>query len=117
MLAPNVAIVGGDHVWTVVGTPIQFTGRAEQSPTLLGRDVWVGRGVILRRGVSVGDGAVIGAGAVVTGDVPEYEVWVGNPARRLRARFSPAERLRHRERLDSGNIAPNFATPLDSAND
>lgn len=32
----------------------------------------------------IGDGAIIGAGSVVTKDVPAGEVWVGNPARKLR---------------------------------
>ena len=34
--------------------------------------------------ITIGRGAVIGAGSVVTKDVPPHEIWVGNPARRLR---------------------------------
>ena len=28
----------------------------------------------------IGKGAVIGAGSVVTKDIPEFEIWAGNPA-------------------------------------
>lgn len=35
-------------------------------------------------GVSIGKNAVIGAGSVVTKDIPEGEIWTGNPARKLR---------------------------------
>lgn len=31
----------------------------------------------------IGEGAVIGAGAVVTKNVPPYEVWGGNPAKKI----------------------------------
>jgi len=31
-------------------------------------------------GVIIGEGALIGAGSVVTKNVPDGEVWVGNPA-------------------------------------
>ena len=34
----------------------------------------------------IGEGAVVGAGFVVTKDIPDYEVWAGNPARFIRKR-------------------------------
>ena len=111
MLAPKVAIVGGDHVWDVVGTPIQFTGRPEQLPTVIGRDAWIGYGAIVSRGVSIGEGSIVGAGSVVTRDVPPYEIWAGVPARKLRDRFTPEERAKHRAALDRGGIPPRFAEP------
>lgn len=36
---------------------------------------------IILKGVTVGRRAVVGAGSVVTKDVPDDEVWAGNPAR------------------------------------
>lgn len=55
--------------------------------TIIGNDVWIGYGVMIKSGVSIGNGAVIGMGSVVTKDVPAYEIWAGNPARRIRERF------------------------------
>ena len=104
MLAPRVAIVGGDHIWDVVGTPIQFTGRPPQEPTSIGRDVWIGYGAIISRGVTIGEGAVIAAGAVVTKDVPPFEVWAGVPARKLRDRFDADAQRAHRAALDTGSF-------------
>jgi maltose O-acetyltransferase len=37
-------------------------------------------------GVIVGEGAIILAGSVVTHNIPSYEVWGGNPARKVRMR-------------------------------
>lgn len=54
---------------------------------VIGRKVRIGMGAILRNRVRIGDGAVVGAGAIVTKDVPPHEVWVGNPARKLRNAF------------------------------
>jgi len=50
----------------------------------LGRNVKVGQGVTFKPFVNVGDGARIGMGAVVICDVPAGDIWVGNPARKLR---------------------------------
>ena len=50
----------------------------------IGECVLVGAGACIREGVTIGDGATVGMGAVVLRDVPAGEVWVGNPARRLR---------------------------------
>jgi acetyltransferase-like isoleucine patch superfamily enzyme len=50
----------------------------------VGRDVFIGVNAIILGGVRViGIGAVIGAGAVVTKPVPNFEVWAGNPARKI----------------------------------
>jgi phosphonate metabolism protein (transferase hexapeptide repeat family) len=54
----------------------------------IGHDTWIGHGAIVLPGRRVGTGSVIGAGAVVTKDVPEFEIWAGNPAKLIRRRFS-----------------------------
>jgi sugar O-acyltransferase (sialic acid O-acetyltransferase NeuD family) len=51
----------------------------------LGRGVYVASGALVREGTTVGDWSLIGMGSGVLGDVPPGEVWVGSPARRLRA--------------------------------
>ncbi|NLO11365.1 MAG: UDP-3-O-(3-hydroxymyristoyl)glucosamine N-acyltransferase [Candidatus Cloacimonetes bacterium] len=54
--------------------------------TTIGANVWIGPNVCFRGHQHIGKSALIGAGAVVIGDVPDGEVWVGNPARYLRDR-------------------------------
>ena len=55
--------------------------------TTIGHDVWIGECAIIKAGITIGNGAVIGMGSVVTKDVPAYEIWAGNPARKIRDRF------------------------------
>jgi acetyltransferase-like isoleucine patch superfamily enzyme len=94
---------------TVPGTPMIFSGRPEQPPTVIGDDAWIGVGAVVMQGRSIGRGAVIGANAVVTKDVPAYEVWVGIPARKVGERFpDPADRRRHDAMLDGPLVVPNW---------
>ena len=58
-------------------------------PVTIGHDVWIGHGAIVLPGRTIGNGAVIAAGSVVTKDVPAYQIMAGNPARVIRARFTP----------------------------
>ncbi len=52
--------------------------------TLVKRGAVIGSNATILPGLTIGENAVVGAGAVVTKDVPPNEVWVGNPARKLR---------------------------------
>jgi len=55
---------------------------------IIGEDVWIGSNCVILSGVSVGRGSIIGAGSIVTKDVSPYSVVVGNPARKIKKRFS-----------------------------
>lgn len=54
---------------------------------VISSDVWIGAGVTVLSGITIGVGAVVGAGSVVTHDIPPYEIWAGNPAKKIRNRF------------------------------
>lgn len=58
-LAAGVRLAGGVHV---------------------GEGAYLGSGALVREGVRIGAGAVVGLGAVVLRDIPDGQVWVGNPA-------------------------------------
>lgn len=52
--------------------------------TLVKKGAVIGANATILSGVTIGENAVIGAGAVVTKDIPPGEIWVGNPARKLK---------------------------------
>ena len=70
-----------------VGTTFAEFDSAKDLKIDIGADVWIGAGATIKSGVTIGVGAVIGAASVVTHDVPPYEVWAGNPARKIKDRF------------------------------
>lgn len=63
--------------------------------TIIGNDVWLGDSARVMPGAKIGSGVIVGASSVVTGEVPDYAIVAGNPARIVRMRFSPdlVERL------------------------
>ena len=65
-----------DCAWVTAGAT--FSGRVH-----VGRNCYIGTNSTIVNGVSIGDQSLIGAGALILRDVPEREVWVGNPGRRL----------------------------------
>lgn len=54
--------------------------------TSIGDGCWIGANCIIRQGLHIGKGAVIGAGSVVLKNVPDGEIWAGNPAKMIKAR-------------------------------
>lgn len=50
------------------------------------KGAYLGMNTLVVKPVTIGEGAVVGAGSVVTKDIPDYEVWAGNPAKFIRKR-------------------------------
>jgi acetyltransferase-like isoleucine patch superfamily enzyme len=53
---------------------------------IIGSDVWIGTGVTVLKGVTIGNGSVVGANSVVNKNIPDYQIWAGNPAKFIRER-------------------------------
>jgi len=64
------------------------------SPTLVRFGAALGANSTILPGVSIGRWAMVGSGSVVTHDVADYELVVGNPARRLGSACPCGEPLR-----------------------
>jgi len=73
-----------------IGPNTTFTNdkypRSKQRPetfqtTTIKRGASIGANATILGGVTIGEWAMVGAGSVVTRDVPDGELWVGNPAR------------------------------------
>jgi galactoside O-acetyltransferase len=56
-------------------------GCVNNSPIVIGDNVWIGFQAAILKGVTVGEGAIIAAKAVVTKNVPAWSIVAGNPAR------------------------------------
>lgn len=51
------------------------------APVLIKHDAFIGARSIICKGVTVGENSIIATGSVVVKDVPNNEVWGGNPAK------------------------------------
>lgn len=87
MIGQELLVYTQNHSMDRTDIPMQEQGMSKVKPVTIGNDVWIGSRVTILPGVRIGNGAVIGAGAVVTKDVPDYEVWGGNPAKFLKSRI------------------------------
>lgn len=99
-IADNVRIGSVNHPINWISTsPVFYKGkdsvkkkfseheRPKDQEVIIGNDVWIGANVLIKQGVRVGDGAIIGMGSVVTKDIPNYQIFAGNPAKFIRDRF------------------------------
>lgn len=113
MIAPEIAILGGDHNYDVVGKPIIFSGRPSETPsTTIESDVWIGYRVTVIAGVTIGRGAVIASGSVVTKDVEPYAIVAGVPAKKVRERFTKSESIKeHDDMLLLPAFSGEYAIP------
>ncbi|MCX7704820.1 MAG: acyltransferase [bacterium] len=84
-IGPGVIILTSEHDASNIDIPVCFEPlKLERVIIKDGADI--GAGSIILPGIIIGKGAIIGAGSVVTHDVPDYEIWIGVPARKLKTR-------------------------------
>jgi len=83
LIAHGVVIAGSafavpPDASTVVGDDSRVESQRE---VRIGDDAWIGTGAVVLGGSTVGNGAIVGAAAVIHGEVPDYAIAAGNPAR------------------------------------
>lgn len=96
----------GDNVWITDGCHLlchdasvimlnirDATHLDRVAPITLRDHVFLGNGTIILPGITVGSHVIIGAGSVVTRNIPDGEVWAGNPAHHICTTESYKKRL------------------------
>lgn len=97
---------GPSCVFTNVINPrSQIIRHSQYQRTLVRRGVSIGANATIVCGATIGRYAFIGAGAVVRGDVPDYALMLGVPAKRK------AWMSRHGHRLDKRDAEGNLVCP------
>lgn len=90
----------GDNVIVGVGSQIRDTDNhslnpldrlngldwmnKKTSPILIKDNVFIGAYSFILKGVTIGENSIVGAGSVVTKNIPDNEIWAGNPAQFIR---------------------------------
>jgi UDP-2-acetamido-3-amino-2,3-dideoxy-glucuronate N-acetyltransferase len=101
LIGDNVTVKCGVYLWdgikienrAFIGPNVTFTNdkypRSKQYPQkfqtiLIKAGASIGANATILGGVYIGEKAMIGAGSVVTKNVPDGELWFGNPAKFIR---------------------------------
>lgn len=79
-------IITQNHAHSRTDIPMQKQGYEEEKPVHIGSDVWIGDRVMIMPGAHIGDGVIVAAGAVVAGNIPDYAIVGGVPAKIIRYR-------------------------------
>lgn len=90
----------GNHILLGVGVQIRDTDNhslnpddrlkgldwinKKTAPIVIKDNVFIGAYSFILKGVTVGENAIVGAGSVVTKNIPDNEIWAGNPAKFLK---------------------------------
>jgi acetyltransferase-like isoleucine patch superfamily enzyme len=89
----NVKIGGGTVIYDTDFHSLDYQERnavteifdnVKTAPVLIKENAFIGANSTVLKGVTIGENAIIGACSVVTKDVPDNEIWAGNPARFIR---------------------------------
>lgn len=84
----HVYITDQNHGYEDVTVPISRQTQPER-PVSIGDGSWIGAGSVVLPGATIGRNVAVGANSVVTGDLPDFCVAVGAPARVIK-RYDPA---------------------------
>lgn len=90
-IGDNVMIGGDVRIYDTDFHSLNYEQRIEypdyniiSKPVMIKKGVFIGAGAMILKGVCIGEYSIVGAGAVVTKDIPDGEIWGGNPARFIR---------------------------------
>jgi acetyltransferase-like isoleucine patch superfamily enzyme len=85
IIGSNVLVGGGSCIYDTDFHEIEYARRdgsqVQSKPIEIKEGAFIGGYCHILKGVSIGKGSVVAAGSVVTKDIPDFEVWGGNPAR------------------------------------
>lgn len=92
LIGNSVMIGAGCCIWDtdfhIIKTRDTVTCESCYSPCAksiyIGDGAFIGGNSIILKGVKIGKNSVVGAGSVVTRDIPDGEIWAGNPVRRIK---------------------------------
>ena len=87
----NVCIGGSCKVWDndfhSLNSVVRFSlndNDIRSAPIIIKDYAFIGGSTIVLKGVTIGANSIIAAGSVVTKDIPDNEIWGGNPAKFIR---------------------------------
>lgn len=104
LFGPHVYIITGNHQVNRIGeyiTDVNLKTESCDEDVTIEDDCWIGAGVVILKGVTIRRGSVIGAGSVVTKSTEPYSINAGNPAKKIKMRFTEEEIKQHEAMLYS----------------
>jgi len=103
MIASNVYISDSD--WHGVYDRTYTPGSSKKIH--IEENSWIGEGSKISKGVRIGKNSIIGLGSVVTSDVPDNEIFGGNPAKKI-GEIDKNKKIRKREEIFLNNDYSNL---------
>lgn len=80
-----VTLHSENHNYSNTDIPIRNQG-INRKGIVIGEDCWIGAKATILDGTNIGKGCIVAAGAVVKGDIPEYSIIGGVPAKIIKKR-------------------------------
>lgn len=112
LIANQVGIIGRyDHQTNIIGMSIkdspwignkEYNGKGLKNKTIIESDVWIGYNATILSGIKIGRGAIVGAHSLIIKDVEPYSIVCGNPAKKIKMRFTPKQIIEHEKLLYKG---------------
>lgn len=91
----HVYITDQNHGYDDISRPISQQSQPER-PVFIGDGSWIGHGTVVLPGARIGRHVTIGANSVVTGDIPDFSVAAGTPAKVIRRHVEGSGWVRER---------------------
>ena len=55
-----------------------------QGDVIIKKYAYIGCNTVICKPVTIGENVIVGAGSIITKDIPDNQVWAGNPARYIK---------------------------------